>query len=199
MQIKNTSPFRTEDIRKWLLAGLKSQGAKSVGLVVKVTGARPRGMRGRARYGHQGQYKDLEGVTRYTKLRQGNWMLIRIPPDPVLSDLAWLIMHEVQHLLCVHHGEMTPTMRKCWGQPMPDWAEGLELRLKDVPAKRSREQVLVDLTVKREALVARRAAKAKEAYEYALRKEKAARRIRQKWEAKVKYYARKDKLAAKSP
>jgi hypothetical protein len=200
MKLTNTSPYCDEDVRAWVMEALKSQGAKTTGVRVKVTGS-SYGMRGRATLGHHQQFKDAEGMTRYGKLYQGKWMLIRLTAKAHdrLSDVAWLMMHEVQHLVGVGHKDMTPAMRKCWGQPMPVWAEGLELRLKDAPVKRSREQVLVDLTAKREALVARRAAKAREAYEYALRKEKAARRIRQKWEAKVKYYERKDKLAAKSP
>ena len=173
MRIHNNTAYRTADLRKFFLAGIRSMGAES-NKEIHVHYSRGSVHRGRATYGQPGV--------------QGSWIAMWLPRDPAklqLSTFARVFEHEVSHNLGVRHQDMSDNVRYCRGA-LPKWAEGLELTFQAPKPKPK-----VDLVEKREAHARKMEAKW-------LKKLVAAQRVHRKWKLKVRYYERRQAAAGRS-
>lgn len=194
MKLKNETKYRSDDLRKLLRLALKAVGVKGKKLTVTVGYAQRHGhVTGYAFYGHQQAYKDDDGLTRHGPLTEGSRMRLKLPADPArldLAELCWVAMHEAQHLLNIRHGEMTPAMRKCYKQPLPAWADGLQVRTVEpeatVPMTPEQRQERARTAVEKAAAL--REARARAAHDKWLKAEKHAATMRRKWAKKVRYY-----------
>lgn len=195
MKVDNFTAYRTADLRRFFAAGLRAMNAKSdktieveyrtnarhicwaaMGRVVRTT------------------VVDDDGVTvRPFKTYEGRWirMLLPKPGEPVdVRRFARVFEHEVHHTKGAQHKEMTQHQRDC-DLPLPEWAEGLEIRLKPEPAKLS----VAERTAQR---IAERETHAREMLALYETKAKRTATLLKKWRTKVRYYERQTAKAAKT-
>lgn len=134
LTIDNETTYRTADLRRLFLRGLKAMGVKQDKHVRVVA----------ARYRHSGvailgrlhlvpasparEACSAKLEARYVR-REGRWILMRAPALEKLNLASFcrVFEHEVLHNLGVEHVDMTEAQRRCSGG-LPAWAEGLELR-----------------------------------------------------------------------
>lgn len=187
MKVVNKTHYETRDLGKIIRRACKAVGCKGKNLTVTVVYAQRHGyVTGRAQLG-----KVIAG-----KLYEGYWMRLRLPFEPAklrLADLCWVAMHEAQHLIGIRHPDMTTAMRECHTQPLPKWAEGMEVRVKPQPVtepvspeerqNRAREAV--------QKAADKREARARTNLDKWVKAEKHAAVMRKKWAKKVAYYDRK--------
>ena len=182
MKLKNRTHYRTDDLRRFFLAGIRGNGANPEGRRITVDYTRQRrGSSGCATIG-------------------GYWMTVRIPrsesvgsepyaelPEHLLRSLAHVFEHELEHNLghdhrggvkfggCQTHGDV--------GEHLGSWWIGMTIRARpSVHApKPPREVRLASLVAKR----AENAQKRLTEVEATLRR---YAKLRKKWAAKVRYY-----------
>jgi len=182
MKITNQTHYQTRDLRKVLTRALKAVGCKGTHLTVTFVYAQRHGyVTGNASLGRLFSGKILEG--RRMRLR-----LPFVEQTLRLEDLCWVAMHEAQHIIGIEHRDMTSAMRSTHKQPLPAWAEGLEVRIKEVRPRKPRQQRLAEV-------VDLRAKRAQSNLDKWLKTEKHATVMRKKWAKKVKYY--ENRTAAK--
>jgi hypothetical protein len=187
VKIVNKTHYETRDLGKVIRRACKAVGCKGKNLTVTVVYAHRHGyVTGRAQL----------GKVRYGKLYEGTWMRLRLPFEPAklrLADLCWVAMHEAQHTIGVDHRGMSTAMMECHTQPLPTWAEGMQVRVKPEPVKDpcsvEERQNLARSAVQKAA--AQREARARANLDKWLRAEKHAAVMRKKWAKKVAYYDRK--------
>ncbi len=128
LRLKNASRWRTDDLRRFLLAAIHAHGDPTRGYLVRVSNARRPHTRGLAFIG----YPEFD-----------LWIpnLVRGPddrtmPEDVLREAARVTVHEIAHTLGLRHGEMDRSLRACrpTGDEDTSWANGLLLRMKEVKA-----------------------------------------------------------------
>jgi hypothetical protein len=194
--VRNQTAYRTDDLRRFFRAGLRAMHAREDKTIeVKYrTGNRHICW---ATMGHvvNTTVIDNEGVTtmRPFKTVEGRWIRMVIGQPGTVVDMARfarVFEHEVLHNRGVAHREMTPHQRDC-DQSLPEWAEGLEIRLKPEPVKLSREDRAIHLRVQREM-------HAREMLKLYEKKAKRTATLLKKWKTKVRYYERLAAKAAKA-
>jgi hypothetical protein len=220
MNIINETNFRTDDLRRFIVSGLRAMGADvSRPTVFTIKYSRGAHTTGWARY-------------------DGSRVLLRLPADldsgaefrsnynrasrrdsdwTPLREAARVLEHEIAHTLGLKHRDMTTALRWCRA-PWPTWVEGTTLRIKgrevevQTPADTttdatsradSREDVLKKLH-RAEAMVKRWSARlgvAHRTYDllppmhrrrvwWSFEAIKAAKKTKE-WKTKVKYYTRR--------
>ena len=193
MKIVNKTQWRTEDLRKLFLAGMRERGTTH-DLTVTVGYSRTGRVTGRARYG---RFYDKVGPhalgsafrTRYVP---GHTMTIRLPaPGRVWKlrvdgrwpeqEIAAVFMHELAHNLGVRHRDMHPDLRHC--KQEITWADPT-LSIRKAEPKLKPDKAITREEHSREKVV-----------ELTSRIKRLTTQLR-KWKDKVRYYDRK-KAAAK--
>ena len=191
MRLQNYTQYRDDDLRWFFLAALRSMGSNGLYKTITVKYTRAGTWCG-GRAGGNAQLgkwvpcsPGLNGG-KVRKLLEGKRMTILLPKpgEPQnMPDIARTVMHEILHLRGAQHRDMTEAQRKCTG-PLPEWAEGLELRFDEAPAEPSREEKIATVVAQREeharAMLAKWEAKAKRATV-----------IAKKWRTKVAGYERR--------
>lgn len=156
MKLVNRTAYRDDDLRAFLLAGLRAMDSSGRHKTVRVVYTRP----GERRRAHAEETENFEGVTYVSgeaqyglnRRREGREATMRLPKPPLALDLrafARVWEHEIGHLQGLRHGDMSTAMRTCSGE-LPAWAEGLAVRLAEPPAPPSREERLAQLVAERE-------------------------------------------------
>lgn len=198
MKITNRTAWRTDDIRALLIGACRALGARTVGKVVLVKYARTDVWQGRAG-GHASLGRWVGALGEKRVLHEGTRMTLLLPRPverpvphadadgfaPNLADIARTMLHEVMHWRGVQHRDMTPAQRHCTG-PIPDWADGLDLRLAVVELAPA-----IPREVKIAQLVERREAHARAMLAKNEAKLDRARKLVAKWRAKVTGYERR--------
>lgn len=178
LRIENHTDYRTGDLKRLFLAGLRALGASSDKVIrVRYTRENRPTVRGCAQLGNV--FRQEEGFCR----REANWAEMRLPRDPSKLEIgivARVFEHEVLHLMGVDHRAMTRAQRFCEGAT-PAWAEGRTLRVRAVTLK-----ARLTLDEKREA---RRLHLQSKLAEWEA-KEKKARTYRRKYQQKVRAFER---------
>jgi len=170
MRIKNETNYQTNDLLKFISAGIRAMGCEK-NKIVRVASSHQRKHWGCAPYG----YKTPSGGW-----SEGSRLMFSLPSpkDLNLAEFARVVEHEIAHNMGLRHGEMDDNTRYCNG-PMPEWAKGLQIRVKEKNRKAKRPIVEVNEERARAAL---------EKWENRL---KQAQRFARKWRKRVRYYDRK--------
>lgn len=166
MKVENYTNFRTDDLRKLFIAGLKHRGVHTRGFKVVVKN-------GRWRHSGYAWYRARSCV-------------VRIPTRAGFAEMltvARVFEHEVLHCQGISHRQMRSDVHHC-SQPVP-WAEGLQLRTKEPKPKPTIED-----------RIQRRALKAYERVTLLEREIKRKMNLLKKWKRKVSYYKKKGLLSA---
>jgi hypothetical protein len=205
LRIQNYTAYRTLDLRRFFAAGLRAMGATQP----KTIEVRYLSGNLRRCMASVGTFKEMRNtdpdgeVAKKWQLTEGRWIRMLIARPPVLGHdgngkpvelmhlgagsvalepvrrFARVFEHEVLHNKGVRHREMTPSQRNC-DEPLPKWAEGLVIRLKEPKAKRSAADKVAEREQHAREMLA--------AYE---RKQKRVATLLKKWKAKVRYYERR--------
>ena len=174
--LRNSTPYRTDDLRRLVLACLRAMGA-SEARRVEFFPAKRSSSRGWGEYGDEAR---------------GEGYLVRVPvdrDDPNRSSYGYrtaaVLAHEVAHTLGLRHGEMSDELRYCRSSLSLPWAEGIVVRRKAEPAK----PTLSDRVAEREETARKKVA------EWTRRLALARTKVRL-WKRKVAYYDRRRAVAA---
>lgn len=169
MELDNTTKYRTDDLRKFVLAGLKATGTELPKVV-------------RIRYSRNSQHS---GWAAYN----GRRMQLTLPGKTEKLDLkhfGQVIEHEAAHLRGLRHRDMHRSL--LYSQTEAAWTDGLELRMREDKPPTTR-------TARSEAREARLRTRLSE-LEKAL---SSLKRKRDKVATQVRYYDRKTAAKAKTP
>lgn len=164
IKLENKSSYRDDDIRQIVRAACKAAGVRCDELRLKVTN-----QRSNARY--EGKANCAPGCRDWSSAYM--WLYLRRPAD--LKATVLVALHEAMHLAGARHADMTEEQRSCTG-PMPAWAEGLQLRIKESPSREEQSA----------ALRASRLSHAEAMLKKAHTRAKRAETIRKKWERRVR-------------
>jgi hypothetical protein len=133
LKVRNATAYDTRDIRSAVLACekyLDLRGARDVKVVYSRN--RTRSVSGYAYYPSAGRAEGCGVRLRLPKIQPGQYI------DELLTcEFLWLVEHELSHSRGVRHPELRGGCAgKVHGQlRRPNWAEGLQLRLKAPKAK----------------------------------------------------------------
>lgn len=177
IELKNETAFREDDLRALLRRCLKAVGynTKSVhSLKFEVVSPHTRGVSGVATIGRSPRYPAA-------------WIKVRIPSRDRWSDDTWrrivaVTVHECQHLVGAQHKDMTEAQYECT-LPLPAWAHGLHLRLKEAIPQPPREE-------RKAAARAENLEHAQAMLKRATTRVKRATTIERKWQRRVKALSR---------
>lgn len=191
MKITNLTRYLTRDVRSLILRAFKEFDRKPADYAhvrVRVAynhGHNPGWHGGCARYGRKVFGEQGEVIGR----KLGGFMRLTLPRDPKLANPAQFgatSLHEIAHLLGRRHKDMEPTL--LYGKPeIAPWAVGMPLGLKPERPPKAKPGP------------ADKAAKARAKIEAI---EKKIKRLRKRWTklaAQVRYYDRKEAVAALAP
>jgi len=185
LRIQNYTAYRTVDLRRFFTAGLRAMVVtRSKTIEVRYRSGRLTCSRATLGAFEEVSAVDADGLpSKKWRLDEGRWIRMLIgkpsPSGPDLRRFARVFEHEVLHNKGVGHREMTPAQWRC-DEPLPKWADGLVIRLKEVKAKPTAAD-----------RVAGRAEHAREMLAAYERKQKRVATLLKKWRAKVRYYERR--------
>lgn len=210
LRIQNYTAYRTVDLRRFFTAGLRAMGATQPKTIeVRYLSGNLRRCMASLGTLKEMRVSDADGEpAKKWQLSEGRWIRMLIARPPVLGHdgngkpvelmhlgtgsavlenvlgeplrrFARVFEHEVLHSKGVGHREMTPSQMNC-DQPLPKWAEGLVIRLKEPKVKRSAAEKVAEREEHAREMLA--------AYE---RKQKRVATLLRKWRAKVRYYERR--------
>lgn len=125
IKLKNATEFRNDDLRDLFRRSLRAVGFPSNGkwpLEVEISHTRYRGVSGVAAIGR-------------SRVNPGLWVKVRIPKrekwtEDTFRRVVAVTVHECMHLVGSEHKDMTEAQYECT-LPLPEWAEGLQLRPKE--------------------------------------------------------------------
>lgn len=201
LRVRNYTSYRTTDLRRFFAAGLRAMGSTQPKTIeVRYLSGNLRRCMASLGTFNEVRTTDADGeLAKKWQLYEGQWIRMLIARPPVLGHddngkpvellenvlgepmrrFARVFEHEVLHSKGVGHREMTPSQMNC-DQPLPEWAEGLVVRLKEPKAKPSAADK-----------VAEREGHAREMLAEYERKQKRVAALLRKWRAKVRYYERR--------
>lgn len=207
MRLINETDWRTADLRRFILAGIRAMGAEENKIVTVKYSRSARNLHG----GWAFLGRDTQGAG----FLQGRRMMLSLPSDPAkldLADFARTVEHEVGHQLGLRHKDMSEEMRYCGSiidgkhvkPSLPRWAEGLTVAFDSpvspsdpMPAPESEETRFATRAAKMASLIDARARHADEMLAQAERRFKIAQRVLRKWRQKARYYEGKRAAASK--
>lgn len=123
INLKNTSPYRDDDLRAIVQAACKATGVRCKTLGLSVTQRRD----SESSF-HGGRATCSPGNRRW--IRAHMQLSLPRPGLATVKETVLVAVHEAMHLAGATHTTMTDAQRYCTG-PLPTWAEGLELRVKE--------------------------------------------------------------------
>ena len=176
--VHNDTNWNGRDLRRLLVAGLRSQG---------VIGQKAPWYRGgridvtyrRASYvGGYGYYNSARLALKIPHAWKGE----RLTGDR-LTRVAQVLIHEVQHTLGFRHKDMAP-----WHRYPVKWARGIEVKWNE-----PRPKPAVSAAMRAQETVAKRAEHAEKMLKRAETRLKRAKTLRDKWAKKVRYYNKRRK------
>ena len=183
--IDNTTRYSTQDLRRFLLAGMRAKGVghREVYIVYgkgsACNGWGTLGVEGNPhRHGITLQLS-LPGPAFIRALRTAG----KIPINYL--QLAQVFEHEIDHTLGLRHSDM-----KDWWLLQPTWHEGLTIAHAPEKQAKTSEQCVAA----RSATITQRAEHARAMLKKAETRFKRAKTIRDKWAKKARYYDRKNSL-----
>lgn len=214
LRLVNKSEWRTVDLKRFVLAGLRALGASESKTVEikRLPRCLGRGTVGRdSGYGfREGGWIALDpgcawrepsekfpppdgalgrsmrfGVSGRGRIVPGRMEFhLDAMPESALMRLAGTLAHEVGHNLGLHHRDMGTNCSADTDESRIAWARGLAIRSKPIKAKPTRDMRLA-------ALATERHAKAIRMVDKWTRRAKLTGTVLKKWKRKVAYYERK--------